>query len=76
MKIKGVFSILKIICPTKRTGRCVFPKNIDISGYRHRPNVAPFSLDLSPRMLKDSDSFIRQDLKNVEYARKVNYQYN
>lgn len=76
MKIKAIFSTLKSICCIGTNKDCISSVCCDISKYRHRPNKAPFTLDLTPRAFMNSDAFIKQDLKNIEYARNVNYRYN
>ena len=47
----------------------------DFSKYRHKPNIAPFTIDLSPKTFKDSDAFIKECKKDTNYAIRVNYRY-
>lgn len=42
---------------------------------RHRPNVAPFTLDLSKRTFVDSDKFYKELNRDHNYSMRVNYSY-
>ena len=75
MKTNRLSSALKSVFHIKSKKNSGSSVEIDFSRYRNNPNVAPFTIDLSPRTFKDSDAFIKQDSKNIEYARKVNYRY-